>query len=154
MTKNAPSEGYSYAPVGGRPERPVNAWPRVLVRLFILVVPAQLVGSFLGGQLMVSLGLLGDEPALSNLIGVIAGLLAGLAVGLLLTPPAGQQRTWVLVSGLFGAFTWLALTLLARAAVSVNLPASPWYTWVAGTVLVAGIQAALSWGLWFIRTRS
>lgn len=130
--------------------RPTSAdqWRPLALRLTVLVLPAQLVGAFLGFLPTLLLGpRIIDVPWLSSLVLVGMGLVAGVAVGRFATPPYERERAAL---GLVAVFGLLALLLL-RLLVQIRLPegSSPGVlAWVVGGVVVVLLQTLVTAWLW------
>lgn len=138
--------GSAYASRGGSTGEPI-AWPTLLVRMFIIVLPAQLLGFFLGGAIIAATGVLADRPEFSFLINVIAGILSGIAVGLVLTPKPRQLIPYLVTSAAFGLLIVLILVTLGQLKLGDR--ADPALSALAlGALLTAGAQTLTTWGLW------
>jgi len=140
-------------PYSGTAGRDRLSWPRVLVRFFIVVIPAQLVGTAIGGAIMTASGVLREDPQLANLITVMAGVVAGIAVGLLVLPPPDRRRTFVVVHAAFAVGSYLLLLALAQLRLPDGTPQSVWYAYLLGPALVGLVQTLVAWGLWVTRQR-
>jgi hypothetical protein len=128
----------------GRPSLPLR-------RMFIVVVPAQIVGILLCGQLLTLSGALQHTPDVSVLIACGAGASAGLALGLLVTPVPQRRRSYVIVSAVFGLASYLLLSWAARLAVVETTARRGWLTYVWGSGWVVATQTLVAWGLWALR---
>ena len=131
--------------------RPPVPWAGLLLRLFLVILPAVVLGVLLGGALVTGLGV---ADSLSNLILVTAGLLAGLGVGMLVTPVPGRLVTYLLTSAAFGlvvVVAMLILSQLARPAGTPRLVLRP--AAVVGPLLMLAVQTMITWGLWRVRLR-
>ncbi len=137
--------------VGAGPSRR-DGWRALALRLTVLVLPAQVVGAFLGYLPLLLLGgRVIDLPWVSGLVLVGMGAVAGAAVGRFATPPEDERRTAVLLAGAYALAAFLVLRLL----VEIRLPegSSPSVlVWVVGAVIVVAVQSAVTTLLW--RTRS
>jgi hypothetical protein len=140
-----------YTGVGGR--APGLPWLRLLVRFFIVVVPAQLLGTAVGGGIVSASGVLADNPQLANLIALVAGTVAGTAVGLLVDPVLEYRRTYIVVNAVFAVSSWVLLLAIAQLRLPAGSQAGPWTGYVVGALLVGGVQTLLGWGLWVARHR-
>lgn len=134
------------------PPHPV-AWGSVLVRMFITVLPGQLIGFGLGGVLLGATGLLTDRPGLSFLTSVVAGVVSGVALGLFLTPEPSRVRVYLAISSALGLVIVLVLVGLAQLRLGSQIDATA-SSFVFGASLTVVAQALTAWGLWATRTRS
>lgn len=143
--------GSAYASRGGSMGERI-IWPSLLIRMFIIVLPAQLLGFFLGGAIISTSGVLADRPEFSFLINVIAGILSGLAVGLVLTPKRRQLIPYLVTSAVFGLA--IVLILVTIGQLKLGDRADPAVSALAlGALLAAAPQTLVAWGLWtFKRT--
>lgn len=142
----------AYASRGGS-TGPRIAWPTLLIRMFIIVLPAQLLGFFLGGAIISATGVLADRPEFSFLINVVAGILSGLAVGLVLTPGSRQLLPYLATSAAFGLV--IVLILVALGQLKLGDRADPELSRLAlGALLTAGPQTLVAWGLWNFKRSS
>jgi hypothetical protein len=129
------------------------AWRPLLLRMFVVVPPAQVVGIVAGAQLVAGTGLLERTHWLSAVISVISGLLSGFAVGFFLTPTVRQRRIFALVAAGFGLTTSVVLAVLSEVRL-VGWGVEPyWYRYVLGAALVVGVQTAVAWRIWVSRSR-
>lgn len=136
----------------GRGSAPVTSG-RVLVRMFITLLPSQLIGFGLGGALLSATGLLSsDRPGLSFLINAVAGVLAGLALGMFLTPSPARLPGYLAVSTVMGLVIVLVLVGLAQLRMGGALHATV-SSLVLGAVVTVVPQALLAWGLWVTKKR-
>ena len=114
----------------------------------MLVLPAQVLGAFLGflpilllGQRAVAL------PWLSGLVLLGIGLVAGAAVGRLAHPPRDHLRAGVGLTAAFGLVSFLVLRLIVqlRLPVGSSPPASAWVVGSVIVVLVQSLVVVVSW---------
>ena len=131
---------------GGQP----TAWPAMLIRMFIIVVPAQLLGFFIGGAVVSASGVLPDRPEVSFVTNIIAGILSGLAVGLLLTPKARELIPHLATCAVFGLVIVGVLVTLGQLRLGAR--ADPELgALVLGALLTAVPQTLVAWGLWTVK---
>ena len=132
--------------------RPPVPWASLLLRLFLVVVPAQLLGIFLSGAIVAS-----TEPTTGGsgyIILVATGLLAGLAVGLLVTPVPTRLVTYLVTSAVFAAVTVSALLLVSQLSRPTGTPGMTLASAATGPLIVAAVQALVTYALWRIRRRN
>ena len=141
------------APVSVQPER--LPWPRVIVRMVLIILPGLLVGSFAGAIVVGALGVsvLRDQPGLTLLMPVLAGLIAGAGLGLLLKPERDRLMAYALVSIGVGIAAYLLLFGLAQLRAPAIAPAAPLSAYLLGPLIVAVVQSLLAIGLWVLRLR-
>lgn len=153
--RNDSTVSANQSPYAGGTVRPGDriVWSALLIRMFVVVLPAQLLGFFLGGAIITATGLLATRPDSSRLIDVIAGILSGLAVGLALTPKARHLIAYLVTSAGFGLIMVVLLTTLGQlklgAAADPDLP-----NLAIGALLTAGPQTLVAWGLWVFKRSS
>lgn len=136
-----------YATAGGHRS---FAWPALLIRMFIIVVPAQLLGFFIGGAVVSASGVLADRPELSLVINIVAGILSGLAVGLLLTPKARELVPFLVTCAVFGLL--VVSVLVALGQLRLGARADPELgPLLLGALLTAVPQTLVAWGLWSVK---
>lgn len=130
-------------------------WRPLLLRMFVVVVPAQVVGAILGG---LPLALIPPRTLLDNLwlatfpvVG--AGVVSGVALGLLVRPVAGRLLSWAGVGAAFGLASWAVLMVLVNLAVADGATSPGWSSFASGALVLVGLQTALSVGLWWGRLR-
>ncbi len=118
-------------------------WRALALRLTVLVLPAQVLGAFLG---FLPILLLGQRvvafPWLSGLVLLGMGLVAGAAVGRLAHPPRDHVRAAVGLTAAFGLVSFLVLRLI----VQLRLPegsSPPVMAWVVGSVVVVLVQSVV-----------
>lgn len=134
------------------PDGPVGLpWYRSLVRVVLVVVPAQIVGALLATVVIVAVDLTA-HPGASALFWVLPGVVAGLGVGLLLRP--GRALPWgrVGLAAAVGAVSYLLLVLLGQtrspSSATVLTPR------LLGALLgCVAIQTAVGAGLLLLRQR-
>jgi phage shock protein PspC (stress-responsive transcriptional regulator) len=90
------------------------AWRPLLLRMFVVVPPAQVLGIVAGAQLVTGTGLLERAHWLSAVISVISGVSSGLAVRFFLTPTIRRLRIFALVAAGFGLTTSVVLAVLSE----------------------------------------
>ena len=129
------------------------AWRPLLLRMFVVVPPAQVLGTVAGAQLMAGTGLLERMHWLSAVISMISGGLSGLAVGFFLTPAVRKRRVFALVAAGFGLTTWVVLAVLSEVRLAGWGVEPYWYRYVLGAALVVGMQTPIAWSIWVSRSR-
>jgi hypothetical protein len=141
------------APASVQPER--LPWPRVIVRMVLIILPGLLVGSFAGAIIVGALGVsvLRDQPGLTLLMPVLAGLIAGAGLGLLLKPERDQLMAYALVSIGVAIAAYLLLFGLAQLRAPAIAPPAPLSAYLLGPLIVAVVQSLLAVGLWVLRLR-
>jgi hypothetical protein len=140
----------------GPPTARVNnrvAWRPLLLRMFIVVPPAQVLGIVIGVQLLAGSGLLERMHWLSAVISLVSGVSTGLAVGFFLTPAVRQRRVFAHVAAGFGLTTWVVLALLSELRLAGWGVEPYWYRYLLGATLVVGIQTLIAWRIWVSRSR-
>lgn len=139
------------------PERPERLpWPRVIVRMILVVLPGLLVGSFAGGVVVAALGaqVLRDSPGLTVLMPVLAGLVAGLGLGLVLKPERDQLVAYALAAVGVGVAAYLLLFALSQLRLSATAPAASPGAYLLGPLVVAVALAVVALALWLLRIRA
>lgn len=99
-------------------------------------------------------GVLRDRPGLATLVVVGAGLVAGVAIGLLLRP---DRHRILAYAGLAAAVAVAVYVLLLGAAQLRRpewAPAVPLGAFLRGSLMVAAVQTAGAVPLWWLRSRS
>ena len=139
-------------PIGRIDDRVV--WRPLLLRTFVVVPPAHVLGIVAGAQLMAGSGLLERAHWLSAAISVISGVLSGMAVGFFLTPTLRQRRIFTLVAAGFGLTTSVVLAALSEVRLAGWGVEPYWYRYVLGAALVVGVQTIVAWTLWISRTKA
>lgn len=140
---------------GGRVTAASVPWRALLVRLFLVVPAAQVLGVLLMCRVVTSSGLIRAHPGTAGHgLSLGAGIIAGLAVGVLVNPVHERLRTYVAVSAGFGFGVYVVLTLLARLQLPDGVPPPLWSTVILGALLVVGPQTLVAWRTWAFRHRS
>ena len=150
MTMNDARPAYS-EPSTVRPDR--LTWPRVVVRMLLIVLPGQLVGNFAAITALPASGVLRDRPGLAVLMLVLAGLVAGVGVGLLLRPDRDQLLGYALVGAAVAVATFLLLLGLAQLRLPETTPGASVGDFLRGSLIVALVQSAAAVPLWLLRAR-
>lgn len=119
---------------------------RVLARVLLVVVPAQLVGAFVS-FLVIPLQALADHPALGWLTYVFVALVAGLGLGLVLRPTRRGLPAHAVASVVVGAVV-LTVFLVAGAARAGGGGGYPLGGLVLGVLATALVQTAVAVLLW------
>jgi hypothetical protein len=130
------------------------AWRPLLLRMFVVVPPAQVLGIVAGAQLMAGTGLMERTHWLSAVISVISGVLSGLAVGFFVTPAVRQRQIFALLAAGFGLTTSVVLAVLSEVRLAGWGVEPYWYRYVFGAALVVGVQTVVAWTLWIRRERT
>ena len=130
-------------------------WPRVIVRMVLIILPGLLVGSFVGATLVGTLGVgvLRDHPSITFLMPVVAGLIAGVGLGLLLKPERNRLVAYVLVSAAVDIAAFLLLFRLAQLRAPAIAPRAPLSAYLGGPLIAAVAQSLVAVGLWALRIR-
>jgi Na+/proline symporter len=124
-------------------------WRAVVLRLFVVVLPSSVVGSFLVFSLL-PVSLLAAHPNLVNLQLVGTAALPGLLVGLLVVPRAGRMPAYLGLCAGSAVVCWLVLHLI----VELRLPDTydpPWTLYLTGPLSSAGVQTLVAGLVWFFR---
>jgi hypothetical protein len=129
-------------------------WPRVIARMVLIVLPGQLLGNFLTITALSASGVLRDRPGLGVLALVVAGLVAGVGVGLLLRPGRDQLLGYALVGAAVGVATFLLLFGLAQLRLPETTPTASLGAFLRGALIVAVVQSAAAIPLWLLRGRT
>jgi Kef-type K+ transport system membrane component KefB len=125
----------------------------LLLRMFVVVPPAQVVGILLAAPILAGSGLLQQAPWLGILISICSGAVSGVALGLLLTPPIGRHGTFLAVTAAFGLAVWALLAVLAELRVSGSGAGPAWYAYLLGAVSMVTVQSLMTWSCWVARSR-
>ena len=147
----------SSRPAYGVPSRtrPVRlSWPRVLVRMLLVVLPGQLLGNFLAIGALTASGVLRDRPGLSVLMIVAAGLLAGVGLGVLLRPVRDQLVGYALAAAGVGIAVFVLLLGLAQLRLPAISARASVGDFLLGALVVAVVQTAVALALWWRRRRN
>jgi hypothetical protein len=126
----------------------------LLLRMFVLVPPAQVVGILLATPILAGSGLLQQAPWLGILISISSGAVSGLALGLLLTPPIGRRRAFLAAAAAFGLGVWALLAVLAELRLSESGAGPAWYAYLLGAVSMVAVQSLVTWSFWVRRSRT
>lgn len=143
-------------PAYGGPARTGPArlgWPRVLARMLLVVLPGQLLGSFLAVAALSASGVLGDRPELSVLMIVAAGLLAGVGLRLVLRPELDQLVPYALAAAGVGIAVFVLLLGVAQRRLPAISPGAAFGDFLLGALVVAAVQTAVAVSLWWRRAR-
>lgn len=151
---NASSGPRSSSPYASGPGRPGGGdalpWYRVLVRVVLAVVPGQVVGAILA-TLVVAVVDVTAHPGAAALFWVVPGLVAGVALGLLLTPRGPVPWRHVGLGAAVGAVALLLLVGLGQSRVASATFLSP--ALLGGLVGCVAIQTVVALGLRLLRSR-
>lgn len=144
----SPSPYASGAPTGrGGPAG--LPWHRVLVRVVLVVVPGQVVGALLATLLVVPVDL-SAHPGASALFWVLPGLVAGVGLGLLLTPRGSVPWRHLGLGAAVGAVAILLLVGLGQARVASASFLTPGL--LGGLLGCVAIQTAVALGMRSLRS--
>ena len=135
-----------------RPDR--LSWPRVLVRMLLVVLPGQLLGNFLAVAVLSASGALRDRPGLSVLMIVAGGLLAGVGLALVLRPERDQIVAYVVAAAAVGIAVFVLLLGLAQLRLPAVTPGASVGDFLLGALVVAVVQTAVVLPLWWQRARA
>ena len=124
----------------------------LLLRLFVVLPPAQALGILLGGRLVETTGLLPTPAWLTGLVVVVGGAVSGCAVGLLVRPGGAGLRVPLVTSAALGAASVLLLAGLAALALPSTSAAPPAWGYPLGALWWVGVQSAVAWALWRVRS--
>lgn len=124
-------------------------WPRVLVRMLLVVLPAQLVGNLLASVVLGASGVLRDRPGLAVLMIVVGGLLAGLGLALFLHPARDELVAYAGAQAAIGAAVLVLLLGLAQLRLPAITPGASVLDFVLGALVVAVAQTAVALPLWW-----
>ena len=139
-------------PVRTRSDR--LSWPRVLVRMLLVVLPGQLLGNFLAVTALVASGALRDRPGLSMVMIVAGGLLAGVGLGLVLRPDRDQIVAYAVAGAGVGIAVFVLLLGLAQLRLPAISPRASLGDFLLGALVVAVVQTAVALPLWWRRALS
>jgi hypothetical protein len=146
------SSGSAYGvPSRARADR--LSWPRVLVRMLLVVLPAQLLGNFLAISALVASGALQDTPGLGVLSLVAAGLLGGVGLALVLRPERDQLVAYAVAGAAIGVAVFVLLLGLAQLRLPAVSPGASAGDFLLGALVVAVVQTAVALPLWWRRAR-
>lgn len=141
--------------VGTPSSRRPSVWS-LLPRTFLLLCPAQLLGAFIGGKVLLSNKALLLTPHAGLLVSLFAGLLAGMAVGILLQSETISRRAQMILTVVTGTVLTVALNAYAllRASRMTVLPPDAWTTGLLLVVIVTiGVQSLVASGIWTLKDR-
>ena len=101
-------------------------WSRVLVRMVLVVLPSLLIGSFIGGIMVGVLGaqVLRDTPSLTLLMPAMAGLLAGIGLGVVFAPGRTRLAGHALLALVITLAAYLLIFGLSLLRASGPLPSA------------------------------
>ena len=146
------SSGPAYGvPSPARPDR--LGWPRVLARMLLVVLPAQVVGALVAVLVLELSGALLTLPRADVLIVVAAGLLAGLGLGLLLRPDRDQLVAYAVAGAVLGATVFCLLLGIGRMRGPALSAGPSLWDFLLAAVVVAAVQTAVAVALWWRRVR-
>lgn len=129
------------------------SWSTLLIRMFIVVTPAQLFGAFAGSQIARTTARTADNPISNHVIALLMGAVAGLAVGLVFSPRAQRLKIYVAVCAGFAIAINAMLVLLTRVRARLVAGLPPWSDYLPDLLVVTVIQTVIAWGLWLLKDR-
>ena len=122
--------------------------------MLLVVLPGQLLGTFLAITVLTVSGALRDRPGLSVVIVVAAGLLAGTGLALVLRPGRDQLVGYALAAAGVGVAVFVVLLGLAQLRLPAVSPRASFGDFLLGALVVGAVQVAVALPLWWRRTRS
>jgi hypothetical protein len=127
------------------------SWGTTLVRMFLVLLPSLLIGNGIGGAIYAGMVSPGDYSG-GWLVNVVPGVLAGVALGLVLHPGGDRLVGHLAASAAMSVVLLLLLLGLSRLVVPsrVDLDAG---ALVLGLVITVVVQTVLAGGLWLLRAR-
>jgi hypothetical protein len=129
-------------------------WFSVLGRMLLVVLPAQLLGTFLAITALSATGALRDRPGLSVLITVAAGVVTGVGLGLVLRPARHQLVPFALLGAGVGMAVFVALLGVAQLRLPAASARASFGDFLLGALVVAAVQTAVALALWLSRSRN
>ena len=128
-------------------------WSRVLVRMVLVVLPSLLIGSFIGGIMIGVLGaqVLRDSPGLTLLMPAVAGLLAGIGLGVVFAPGRSRLAAYALLGLAITLAAYLLIFGLSLLRASGPLPSASVTAYVASPLIVIAVQSIVAVVTWMIK---
>jgi hypothetical protein len=127
-------------------------WGQLALRFLVLVPAAQLLGVLLGGAVATAAGL--GPAVLSFLIGISGGLVAGVAVGLLVRPLGTRLRPYLLLCAGFAAVTTVIFFVITAALLAQGTGQGPGFPqYLTGVLLTTVVQTLVAGAVWVGRSR-
>jgi hypothetical protein len=153
MTSYRPAAPGSSGTTEHRENRNGLTWATLLIRMFLVVTPAQLFGAFAGTQIARTTVRTADNLISDHVIALMMGVVAGLAVGLVFSPAAPRRKVYVAVCAAFavGINALLLLLTTVRARMVTGLPT--WSDYLPDLLVVTALQTLVAWGLWVLKDR-
>lgn len=146
MTRSSTPASSPYTQRSPEPAR--LGWSRLLARVFLVSLPSHVVGTVLAAVLILLVGAR-EHPAVGWASFLLPGLVAGLALGLLLRTDRADVPRRALVVAAVSVFVTLALVLVARARVTTGdqpgLASMLFPGLLVTVVLETGLAVALWW---------
>lgn len=139
------------APAATPPDR--MPWPRVFVRMLLVVLPAQLIGNFAASIALVASGMLRDRPGLAVLMIVVGGLLAGVGIGVAMRPDHAHLIAYAAAGAAVAIVTFVLVLGLAQLRLPDGATAASVGSYLRGALIVAAVQSAVAVPLWLLRAR-
>ncbi len=148
LTRPSAADGNPY--LAGRRDRPQLR--EIIVRMFLVILPGQLVGFVLGALIAGLTGAFG-LPYGGLVVFAAAAATAGLAVGLATTPPPRLRPAGAAISAILGTAVAAAVIMVAITRLAAGYTPGPLDT-APGVIITAVGQAAIGWLLWTIKART
>jgi hypothetical protein len=128
-------------------------WSRVLVRMVLVVLPSLLIGSFIGGIMIGVLGaqVLRDSPGLTMLMPAVAGLLAGIGLGVVFAPGRSRLAAYALLGLAITLAAYLLIFGLSLLRASGPLPSASVAAYLASPLIVIAVQSIVAVVTWMIK---
>jgi len=128
-------------------------WSRVLVRMVLVVLPSLLIGSFIGGIMVGVLGaqVLRDTPSLTLLMPAMAGLLAGIGLGVVFAPGRTRLAGHALLALVITLAAYLLIFGLSLLRASGPLPSASLAAYLAGPLVVLALQSVVAVVIWMVK---
>jgi hypothetical protein len=127
-------------------------WSTVGVRMFLAVLPSLLIG-FVLSTLLLPATVLVANPDLGWLLNLPPGLLAGLALGLVLSPSRGRLVPYLVVAAGLTAVVVLALLALAQLRVPGSASGLDVSSLVLGLLVTVVAESTVAGALWWWKGR-
>lgn len=128
-------------------------WSRVLVRMVLVVLPSLLIGSFIGGIMVGVLGaqVLRDTPGLTLLMPAVAGLLAGVGLGVVFAPGRARLASYALLGLAITLVAYGLIFALSLLRAAGPLPSASTAAYLASPLVVLALQSIVAVVIWMIK---